>query len=521
MAVQCKYTHESFSRSDIFNPFNQETHAHDGTDQCWIEGDDVIKFLSPNGQGRKGYCLFHVHHAPKGWTQTRGDTASLGGQQSTRLKELLDQWNAENAKRKSNNETLLTFALPGMQCGSVDFKDYTFSHDLDFRGATFSDFARFTSTTFGGVARFENATFNDSTWFDKATFNDFTWFDKAKFSGSARFDNATFSDSAWFDNATFSDNAEFYNATFSDSAWFNNATFSGSFSFNDTTCSGAVTFSMNLFSNDVSFKDSKFHGDMSFHLAKMEKGGRFVNCLFDSFTYQTHIGERLLFNHCKTEKELIVIDQDCSRLAFLNMDLTKADFLGADVSKTRFDACPWKERGGPKYATVYKHSEYLENPTNEDYQDRVSKLKALYRQLMKNLEENREYKQAGDFHYQEMALRQKMLADGLADSESWFERPMLWLYRVVGDFGENYVKLGGWLVASWLASACLIWSYNLDKTYTHILGIVVTAIIPGWPKSPAIAEFNEFCTTILISEAVVTLILAALFAMAVNRRYKR
>jgi hypothetical protein len=141
---------------------------------------------------------------------------------------------------------------------------------------------------------------------------------------------------------------------------------------------------------------------------------------------------------------------------------------------------------------------------------------------MKNLEENREYKQAGDFHYREMELRQKMLAEGLADPESWVERPMLWLYRAVGDFGENYVKLGFWLIASWLSTACLIWAFPPDKTYKHILGIVVTAILPGWSKQEAaIAGFNPLCKTVLVGEVVIAVILTTLFAMAVNRRFRR
>lgn len=474
--MRCEYEHDGFSRSAIFNPF-RETHTHDGTDQCWIPEDDVAEFVSPDGKEAKRYCLFHAHHAPDGWTQTKLDKASLGEKQSVRLKELLEQWNAENEKRKPNNETLLTFALPGMQCGSVNFENYTFSYHLDF-----------SDTTFSGFAIFESATFSGDVWFDKATFSGYVWLENAKFSGSAKFNNATFGHFARFFNAAFSGNA--------------------------------------------SFEDSKFHKDMNFHLTKLEKGGRFVNCQFDSFTYQTHIGERLLFNHCKTETKLSFVDQDCSRLAFLNMDLTKADFLGADVSKTRFDACQWKEKGGPKYAAVYKHDDYLKpaeqttdekekKKNDEDYKNRVSKLKALYRQLMKNLEENREYKQAGDFHYREMELRQKMLKDGLADPESWFEGPMLYLYRFVGDFGENYVRLGFWLMVSWLSTAFLIWSYNPDKTFWHILGIVVTAIIPGWPKPQTVADFNPFCKTVLVVEVVIAVILTTLFAMAVNRRFRR
>lgn len=534
--MRCEYIHEEFSGSDIFNPFNQGTHTSDGAKQCWVEGDDVTEFLSPNGQAKKHYCLFHAHQAPERWMQTKWDIASLGEKQSARLKELLVQWNRQNSTRKSDNETLLTFNLLGMQCGSVDFTNYTFSHDVDFGESTFNGNAWFNSATFRGIARFKKVTFNGGAGFDDATFigdAEFgyvtfcggSWFGNATFRGDAWFDDATFSHTAWYEKATFKDIALFNNVTFNEDAWFNYATFSDSFFFNDTTCLKKAIFHINLFGGDVSFNNSKFHNEITFLLPKLEKGGRFVNCQFGSFTYQTHIGERLLFNHCSTGEKLDFVDQDCSRLAFLNMDLTKADFLGADVSKTRFDACQWKEKGGPTYAAVYKHDDYLkpaeQTTDDEDYKDRVSKLKALYRQLMKNLEENREYKQAGDFHYREMELRQKMLKDGLADPESRFERPMLWLYRAVGDFGENYVRLGLWLIASWLSTACLIWAFNPDKTFWHILGIVITAIIPGWPKPQTVADFTPFCKTVLVVEVVIAVILTTLFAMAVNRRFRR
>lgn len=189
-----------------------------------------------------------------------------------------------------------------------------------------------------------------------------------------------------------------------------------------------------------------------------------------------------------------------------------------------YSGCVGKMWRPAPYAKLYRHDEYFnrtEKDDDETYRQRLLTLKSTYRQLVKNLEEIREYKQAGDFHYREMELRQKLLTDGLADPESWVERPMLRLYRVVGDFGESYVKLGFWLIVSWLSTAFLIWSYNLDKTYKHILGIVITAIVPGWEKSETIASFNPICKSVLAGEVVVAIILTTLFAMAVNRRYRR
>jgi hypothetical protein len=82
--MQCEYRRRAFSRSNIFNPF-KETHTHDGTDQCWMEGNDVADFASP--EDKKYYCLFHTHHALKELTKAKWDETSLGKKQSTRLKE--------------------------------------------------------------------------------------------------------------------------------------------------------------------------------------------------------------------------------------------------------------------------------------------------------------------------------------------------------------------------------------------------------------------------------------------------
>jgi uncharacterized protein YjbI with pentapeptide repeats len=229
-------------------------------------------------------------------------------------------------------------------------------------------------------------------------------------------------------SATFNGDANFGVATFLD-AEFQSASFSGKAVFFKITSSGWLILEYCRFSNPTSFTQCKIH----------------------VLRYAVHTGERVVFNQYENSNEPPGVwdfsNEDCSLLSFLNMDLSQADFLGANLSDTRFDSCPWPGKLY-EYANVYHHDDIL---THGD-PSQLRLLQALYQQLKKNLEDVRNYRQSGDFHYREMEVWQRLLQEqGLS-----LDRAILWLYRFVGDFGENYRKLFISLVLSILLATGLV-----------------------------------------------------------------
>lgn len=403
------YRHKYFANKDIFRCY--------GTDQCWL--DEVGNFGTAEAPDFR--CIFHAPANLESIDRPEWPLAERGPCQAERLEALLAEWNAVNAKRRAKNKKSLAFVLPGLSCGELNLTRFVFSGDFICTDATFTGDAEFEQATFSGNAEFDSVTFTGKAEFDSATFTELATFDSAMFTGDAGFELATFIEEDWFESATFTEDA-----------WFKSATFSGTADFEQLTSMGQLFLQNCHFANSTSFTWCQIH-DLS---------------------YATHTGERVVFNQCKTLHESNkpsgywdFANQDCSLLSFLNMDLSKANFLGANLNDTHFDSCTWP--GEPyEYAKVYYHDDILSHADRSQ----LSLLNVLYQQLKKNLEDARNYRQAGDFHYREMEVWQRLLQmEGLS-----LDRAILWLYRFVGDFGENYRKLFASLVLSILLVTGLV-----------------------------------------------------------------
>ncbi len=510
---RCAYRHKDFANKNVYR-------GDDETEQCWL--DEVGNFGSLEAPNFR--CIFH---APadreavdrRDWPLARRDTC-----QAERLKALLEEWNAENAERQAQDQTLLAFALPGLSCGDINLTEFVFSSDFRCTDATFTGVAGFWSAIFNGFAGFGLATFSGDTQFSSATFN-----------GNAEFMLATFNGYALFKSATFSGDTQFSSATFNGRyANFESATFSGKAVFLQIISRGKLVLENCRFANPTSFTGCRIH----------------------TLRYAAHMGERVVFNQCKTHQKYKMppgvwyfTHQDCSLLSFLNMALSQADFLGANLSDTRFDSCRWPVE---RYAKVYRHKEILD--TGSTSQLRL--LQALYRQLKKNLEDARNYRQAGDFHYREMEVWQRLL-QGQGRS---LDRAILWLYGLVGDFGENYRKLFASMFLSILLTTGLVtlcesrFNGNVIANLTQLFSVlperfqdgqlgvtlldlatrlisalwerfqeVFLGLIPSpFQRSAFDSHSYHFVSKFLIViEGLVLVTLSVLFVMAMRRRFRR
>lgn len=212
------------------------------------------------------------------------------------------------------------------------------------------------------------------------------------------------------------------------------------------------------------------------------------------------------------------------------MDLSNADFLGADIKETRFEVCRWGKPVKSPYSIVHRHKLILDKYKNsrssddeevkKNAEDEIIKLSSLYLQLKKNMEENHYYRQAGEFHYREMEIREMM-------EKSKLDKPMLWLYRRLADYGESWGKLGIYLLLSFPLFAGFVYGWEWlvgdgSLALWESLETVVKAVVPSvFRKGADFSYLHWVSKVIIIIETVTALVLAALFAMSVRRRFRR
>jgi uncharacterized protein YjbI with pentapeptide repeats len=118
--------------------------------------------------------------------------------------------------------------------GGANFGGASFRGSADFPGATFSGDAIFSKACFSGDASFYLADFSGAAYFGEATFSGDASF-HASFSGDANFGGATFTGDASFARARFTGSADFPRTTFSGGAYFGEATFKSGASYKGAT----------------------------------------------------------------------------------------------------------------------------------------------------------------------------------------------------------------------------------------------------------------------------------------------
>ena len=133
--------------------------------------------------------------------------------------------------------------------------------------------------------------------------------------------------------------------------------------------------------------------------------------------------------------------QDVSGLSFVECDLQVADFQSAKIQDSYFDACTFSDEN--KRRALYQHDTFLQQYKAEKGEKKTKNLKKLqhvYQRFKRYYSENQHYDTAGDFHYQEMRIAQKLTKRGRPD------RIFLWLYRVISSYSTNYAKALAWLL---------------------------------------------------------------------------
>ena len=419
---------------------------------------------------------------------------------------------------------------------------------------TFYDNVNFNDQCFEGHFECESSCFQKDANFTNCDFRSNASFKETKFVGATFFKDATFNGETSFQKSSFYD-LDMVDSNYLSTVSFKKSVFNGLANLNGLSARKNVDFSYvetkgKLLLSGLQIMRLWLLG-CNFDVSVVFRG-----CSIGALRYETHKGERVAFNRCKVGDPQLFIqensqpskkdsneakwafsNQDCSGLTFLNMSLEGTDFLGADIVDTRFISCNW-EKGG-KYSKVSQHDEICKTGNREN----LYLLYSLYQQLKKNLEDARDYQSSGDFHYREMELRSKLSKER---KERRVERSVLMIYSATSDYGENYVKLAAWFALSFFLATFLVSSSEVVSTigfrpfsadylmqyiycmYARVpddFKFIVFGLIPsGFNKAillKKVFSLTVFSRAILVLQGIVAIVFAALFVMAIRRRFKR
>ncbi len=375
---------------------------------------------------------------------------------------------------------------------------------------------------------------------------------------SASFSDYHFTKVVDFSEGHFYGKSNFRLAVFEDFASFRFCIFEGETSFERAQFKEASFFNSSVFKESASFSTSHFHTIARFLQVQfnililrgvvLDHGVMFEICKIAQLLYTTHLGQRITFNSVDIPEHgnWDFQDQNCCQLSFVNCDLSRANFIGADIRDTRFDSCTWDK--AETYVQVYDHNRIIKQNKPAE----LEKLRSLYLRLKKNHDEDHEFALSGDFHYQEMELKRRLKLEEVdfRPSQDWFfslvgackklknwkplsERWLLWLYKFTADYGESPLRLLRSLIGSLaIAPLFIYWANSLTAVAdTHksvklmqIYEIVTFGLMPSSLTTEAkglVSGLNFGAKLIVFGEAVFTITITTLLVMAIRRRFKR
>ena len=317
----------------------------------------------------------------------------------------------------------------------ASFSSAEFGERGDFEKAEFVGYVDFHSAEFVGEVSFDSAKFVGGVSFAKVEFVRYVLFCSAKFGEMADFSSVKFGGYVGFNSAKFVGNVNFSEASIGGDANFSEASIGGDANFSEASIAGDANFSEASIGGDADFTSAKFERGASFREARFGGGADFVSASFGGATlfqaikfkdYPSQSAEdsptkTLCFANCAIPTQMLTF-QKCDDLSYL--DLTDQP----DLTNIRFHECAWGDNGRIRLRIEDKKLQ----PTRDFYQ----RMKAKYK------DENNEY-EASKWHVAEKEAQLKVLAGRKGEGFNWL---MLWLYKLVSEFGENSGRAFGVLM---------------------------------------------------------------------------
>lgn len=301
---------------------------------------------------------------------------------------------------------------------------------LDFRNATFLGDANFSVMNLEAI--FTNSSFYGDADFHNSSFDRGTDFSLIRFKGRANFRHAKFQAPVSFHDSVFEKEADFSSDAFGQTVFqrvvFLRTKFVGQTSFPNVLFNGEAEFIETDFNSFSHFCEAEFRGETNVDATRFRSEANFRRTKFQGVTtFQGGKKEPIFFD--KAILEGIRLDKK-DTLRFLNVNLSKAQFLDSDVAHMDFVGVRWCCMGKVFHRTAIYEELLISDETRAPSLTSVEK---LYRQLKQNYEERRDFGRAGDFHMGEKEMQ-------LRNSDTPFgTRILLSLYKFTNGYGERSI----------------------------------------------------------------------------------
>jgi uncharacterized protein YjbI with pentapeptide repeats len=424
-----------------------------------------------------------------------------------------------------------------------DYRNFIFPGPADFSTVEFADEADFSSAKLKGYANFRFTNFAAKVDFDGVEFERVD-FSGTKFAGDAFFQRVNFNVAANFNDAKFLSNAYFggiesYSLDFSGAGFFKSAgfgksimwgktifakaTFAGKTVFKKTTFLAGADFTDVAFAAEADFVDARFKGlvgmadsTADFGRATFTQGANFTRTTFGGrtdFRYARFQGLVLflggegdkIFQGAEVDFRDVITDP-LDALIIRDADLQKCRFLGTDLRKAELTNVTWPKLG--KRDAVY--DDIASMPMGNAREP--AHLERLYRELKQNCEDRHDYEGASDFHYGEKEMRRQN--PKTAKPLRW----VLWLYRWISGYGEDYVRALECVLGLAVVCAFIFWCLGFCAQQAVFYSLRVMLHL----KPEAIAEpVGWGVGFIFIFESILGPVLIGLFGLALRQRLKR
>jgi len=425
-----------------------------------------------------------------------------------------------------------------------------FDANANFSGATFHGGATFSNARFSGKrTSFWGAQFSGSTSFYNAQFSGKTYFREAQFRGVTNFADAQFSGQETdFSGAQFSgQETDFSDAQFSGAATpFEGVQFSGSISFNKAQFRGMMSFSGAQFSGpETDFSEAQFSGPETY----IEEATFLKEVWFTRATFREKTAFWGSEAHPVFASEAWIRFEDSrierpELLTFNTVLLHPGWFINTDVRKVDFTDAKWYGMLGGPEGTLDEEINALEARGVESPHTQLAQ---ACRRLSANVEENREYPLANEFHYWAMDAVRKgswnhfkgLTLKGLLKKETWRDIRehfglITTLYWALNGYGVRAARAFWILFAIWLMFAAVyfllvksspFWVFSAPDIWQGIdyarqaAAYSLSALVRLNPR-PQSEELNWFQTLVTI-EGILGPLQIALLVLAIRRKVMR
>ena len=451
------------------------------------------------------------------------------------------------------------YSLAGFVLGPASFRGSTFAGRADFHGARLAE-ADFSETRFGGVANFNAVVFGGRTLFWQALFAGDAYFNDAHFTGETK-------GRVNFVAARFTSMASFYGTRFSENMMFDFAEFHGYADFTRSRLEGVTRMSYVQVRDKMVFRGTQFSDAAVLLLWGLE-------FLPDTMTVMLPTQSKGYIVRSIGQVEFCDISKGMNQVSFLHTDVY------SDRLYVRFRNVAWGRRatnfiydarftgdywsaammpGAAPPEAIRTELDILFHLRERESQEGQAASRAggqevarsdlarlvrqdverIAREIRVSSERFGSYSDAGNYYVGEMSyrlrrtplLRPKKLALGL--------------YWLVSNYGESPTRAAAWLLGI-IVAATVVYPFTgftfgasdgskVLLTFRYVPAdwwptlvafgkaflFSLANLVPGYFRFQSLNAGDGVTTAVSMVQAVISVVVLALFLLAVRRRFSR